>query len=128
LTLVKHNVVVVSNYPDELQQPDDLPTHNIMRCIGLPGDTFSIKDSQAYVNVLAVENPEGMQFNYYISTKSVINDRVFHEHKIREYGFISNIGYSVITTHATDEKMRALSFIDDVHLKQMSEEEAEQRI
>src|SRR5690606_12984543 len=70
----------------------------------------------------------GMQFNYYISTKSVINDRVFHEHKIREYGFIPNIGYSVMTTPATAEKLRALSFIDDVQLAQMSEEEAEPRI
>lgn len=128
LTSVKHNDVVVFNYPDELQHPDDLRTHYIKRCIGLPGDTVSIKDSQAYVNGVAVENPEGMQFNYYISTKSVINDRVFHEHKIREYGFIPNIGYSVMTTPATAEKLRALSFIDDVQLAQMSEEEAEPRI
>lgn len=127
-TDVKQNDVVVFNYPEELQHPSDLRTHYIKRCVGLPGDTIRIVDSQVYINGKAIENPEGMQFNYYISTKNVINDRVFKEHKIREHGYIPNIGYSVMTTPETAELLKTLSFVDDVQLAQADKTQAEPRI
>lgn len=38
------------------------------RCVGLPGDTLQIKDGQVYIDGRAIENPEGLQFNYFVQT------------------------------------------------------------
>lgn len=127
-TEIKQNDVVVFNYPEELQHPSDLRTHYIKRCVGLPGDTITITDSQVYINGKAIDNPEGMQFQYYITTKNVINDRVFKEHEIREYRIIPNLGYYVMTTPETAEKLKALPFIDNVQMGQEEEGKAEPRI
>ena len=127
-TDIKQNDVVVFNYPEELQHPADLRTHYIKRAVGLPGDTISIVDSQVFINGTAIENPEGMQFNYYIPTQNVINDRVFKEHEIRDFGFIPNIGYSIMTTPETAKKLEALDFIETVQIAQMPETEVEARI
>ena len=38
------------------------------RCVGLPGDTLQIKEGQVYIDGQAIENPEGLQFNYFVQT------------------------------------------------------------
>lgn len=45
-------------------RPIDKRDHYIKRCIGAPGDTIQIKNRQVFVNGVAAENPENMQFNY----------------------------------------------------------------
>lgn len=127
-TEIKQNDVVVFNYPEELQHPSDLRTHYIKRCVGLPGDTIRIESSVVYINGEAIDTPPGMQFHYYIPTQNVINDRIFKEHEIREYSFIPNMGYSVMTTPETAEKLKALPFIEDIQLAQMDPTEGEPRI
>jgi len=72
---VERNDVVVFNYPKE-DHPVDLKTHYIKRCVAIPGDELEIRNNQVYINGELGENPERMQFRYYLFTKQAINQRV----------------------------------------------------
>ena len=45
-------------------RPMDKKENYIKRCIGLPGETLQIEHRQVMINGTAVENPEGLMFNY----------------------------------------------------------------
>lgn len=53
---IKHNDLIVFNVPnnlvnhEELTFPADRKTYYAQRCVGLPGDVFSIKDNQVMIN------------------------------------------------------------------------------
>lgn len=112
-TDVKRNDVVVFNYPPD-NYPTDLKTNYIKRCVALPGDNIEIKDLQVFINGEQLANPPQMQFSYLIKTKEVINERVFRNHDISEPRSIHGMGYQVDISPETAEKLKALSFIDDV--------------
>lgn len=112
-TEVKRNDVVVFNYPPE-DHPTDLKVNYIKRCMGIAGDTISVVDGQVYVNGEMAPNPAGLQFSYLIKTSEIINERVFRANNIAEPRFIPSVGYLVDTTPETAEKLRAMSFINDV--------------
>jgi signal peptidase I len=45
-------------------RPMDKKENYIKRCIGLPGETLKIEHRQVMINGAAIENPEGLMFNY----------------------------------------------------------------
>lgn len=51
-----------------IYRPVDKRENYVKRCIGMPGDTLSIRDNQVYINNEPAGNPENMQYNYYIET------------------------------------------------------------
>lgn len=51
-------------------RPMDKKENYIKRCIGLPGDEIKIKHRQVYINGQAIENPEGLMFNYEFELKN----------------------------------------------------------
>lgn len=87
LTKVKREDVVVFNVPGIAENnlgvhpsrwidyPVDLKTNYIKRCVGIPGDTISIRDRQVYANGTAVGNPPKMQYNYIVISTDRISDR-----------------------------------------------------
>src|SRR5687768_93215 len=79
---VKRNDVVVFNYPPEENHPVDLRTNYIKRCIGISGDKVEIKDLQVFINDKPVENPAEMQFRYFLSTPTMLNEKVFSDRSI----------------------------------------------
>ncbi|MFN8415121.1 MAG: signal peptidase I [Cytophagaceae bacterium] len=62
-TSIKHNDVVVFNYPNE-NFPTDLKTNYIKRCIGLPGDSIKIVQREVYINGKQVTDLPTMQWKY----------------------------------------------------------------
>ncbi|MAO45537.1 MAG: hypothetical protein CL823_00130 [Crocinitomicaceae bacterium] len=50
--------------------PIDKKENYVKRCIGLPGDTISIVDRQVYIDGVAIDNPENLQFMYDVILKS----------------------------------------------------------
>jgi len=77
---VKRSDVVVFNVPDKgenggIDYPVDLKTNYIKRCMGLPGDELTIKDTQVFANGSAVENPPNMELRYLVFSKDEINQR-----------------------------------------------------
>lgn len=112
---VKRNDVVVFNYPPEHQHPTDLKTNYIKRCVGLPGDELEIRDLQVYINNKAIDNPEMMQFRYFIATSEIINERVFQNFKINDPYQVQG-GYLVSTTPETAKRIEQLEFVRSVSI------------
>jgi signal peptidase I len=127
LTSIKRGDVVVFNYPPEAEYPVDLKTNYIKRCLGVPGDTFEIREMQIFVNNVPLENPPQMQYRYYVLSNEGINERVFRRLNISEY-YQERGGYRVFTTPAAAEELRNLAFVRDVREWKMPEGEANQNI
>ncbi|MFZ4784964.1 MAG: S26 family signal peptidase [Flavobacteriales bacterium] len=47
-------------------RPVDKKENYIKRCIGMPGDNLEIRNRQVFINGGAIENPEGLQYNYLV--------------------------------------------------------------
>ncbi len=87
LTKVKREDVVVFNVPGIAENnlgvhpakwidyPVDLKTNYIKRCVGIPGDTISIRDRQVYANGTPIGNPPEMQYNYIVNSTDRISER-----------------------------------------------------
>jgi signal peptidase I len=124
---VKRNDVVVFNYPPEFQYPVDLKTNYIKRCVAVAGDVIEVKDMQVYINNEPVDNPERMQFRYFIETAETINQRVFEKYDISEK-YKVNGGYMVFTSPNTATELKSLQFINDVNVLEADPDVAEVRI
>ncbi|MEZ5039723.1 MAG: S26 family signal peptidase [Saprospiraceae bacterium] len=96
-------------------RPVDKRDHYIKRCIGLPGDSLSIRDRQVYINGVAVENPKHMQFMYEVNFPNGISS--INTSRFEEWGINStedfaayrppNI-YRMILTAEQKEKVESL--------------------
>lgn len=55
-------------YGKVVYRPVDRRENYVKRCVGLPGDTLQIINGQVMIDGKAIENPEEMQFNYFVQT------------------------------------------------------------
>jgi signal peptidase I len=120
LSSIKRNDVVVFNYPPEHKHPTDIKTNYIKRCVGLPGDKLEVRELNVYVNNEPVDNPEKMQYRYFLATKEIIHDRVFETYNITDPLTVQG-GYLVFTTQENARRMEELPFITNVILDKRRE-------
>lgn len=122
---VERNDVVVFNYPvndmynrrpDGEYHPMDLKTHYIKRCIGMPGDVIEVKAGQVYVNGEEGENPEIVQFEYWVKGKQAIRERFFEDIGVREKGF-DGVQWRIQTTPEIADQISKMNFIESVERK-----------
>ena len=75
--------LIMSNpqmYGKVITRPVDRRENYVKRCVGLPGDTLQIKGGQVYIDGKAIENPENLQFNYFVQTTGpLIPEEMFRE-------------------------------------------------
>jgi signal peptidase I len=114
---VKQNDVVVFNHPPEHEYPVDLKTNFIKRCVGIPGDSLKIMDTQVYINGNTLENPEKMEFSHNLVTSQSIKERVFLQYDLNlsEIRTATN-GYVIYCTTEVAREMEKLPFVDEVNL------------
>jgi len=110
---VERNDVVVFNYPPEFEHPVDLKTHYIKRCVGIAGDVVEVREGQVYINGEKGENPELMQFRYYVKADQTIRERVFKEIGVWEVMAVQG-GYLIHATPEVVEQLKKQPFIEDV--------------
>ncbi|MFD2999265.1 signal peptidase I [Pontibacter toksunensis] len=113
---IKYNDAVVFNYPVEEGRPLDLKTYYIKRCVGLAGDTISIRDTQIYINGKVMVNPGERQFAYFLKTDRVLNDSFFRERDITETHQTPD-GYVILTSPAKAQQLASIDFIQEVTQK-----------
>ena len=65
---IKHNDIVVFNYPMELDYPIDERTYFVKRCIGFPGDTLEIKNHTVFLNGVSIDFPKEAELQYQVET------------------------------------------------------------
>ncbi len=137
LGVVERNDVVVFNYPvddrfnrrpDGGFHPMDLKTHYIKRCVAIPGDTLEIRQGQVHVNGSPSENPDEMQFTYFIKTSQTIRDRILEKYSIREPNHRPGTGYLAQITEEVAAELRKLDFIESVEIQLSSEDMPEPSI
>ena len=67
-------------YGEIVYRPVDRRENYVKRCVGLPGDTLQIVDGQVMIDGKAIENPEKLQFNYFVQTTGpYITEDMFRE-------------------------------------------------
>jgi signal peptidase I len=115
---IKRNDPVVFNLPVEPEHPTDLRTHYVKRCIGIAGDMLEIRDRQVYLNGQPQDNPERMQYAYFVATDKVLQPKFFQERDITDLYQVQG-GYVLHTTPARAEELASLDFIRQVELQQM---------
>jgi len=94
------------NFGEIAARPVDKRENYIKRCIGLPGDTLSIREQQVYINSSPAENPDKLQYKYIVNTDgSKINPKILDRLEITEGGNTSNRGEFVffLTDKIADE-------------------------
>ena len=70
-------------FGEVVYRPVDRRENYVKRCVGMPGDTFEIRDNQVYVDGKAIENPRNIQFNYFVMLQPGYR---FSEKQFRELG------------------------------------------
>ncbi|EJF11348.1 signal peptidase I [Pontibacter sp. BAB1700] len=121
---VKHNDPVVFNFPDETEHPMDQRTHYVKRCVGIAGDMLEIRDRQVYINGKPLDNPEQMQFGYFMATDKVLQPKFFRERNLTDVYPVQG-GYLLHTTPARARELASLHFIRGIELQQMVPGESE---
>jgi signal peptidase I len=120
ITQVKNNDVVVFNWPADLENPVDLKTHYIKRCIAIAGDSIKIENKVVYINGKLAENLPKSQTSYYVKAKEEISERVFKKYNIvkGENGDVrtsTNANeYEIQMTTETAENLKKADFISSV--------------
>lgn len=71
LEKIKRNTPIVFNNPDE-DHPVDKKTHYIKRCVGIPGDTLSVKNGHVYIDGKLSDDTMKLQFNHYVEFKDYL--------------------------------------------------------
>ena len=75
---LNYNDVFVFNNPIEADNiPTDRSDFFIKRCVGLPGDTFQIKNKVCFVNNRFLKAKEGLQYTYRLRTDGTPLDMSF---------------------------------------------------
>ncbi|MCD7710045.1 MAG: signal peptidase I [Porphyromonadaceae bacterium] len=89
-------------------RPVDRRENYVKRCIGMPGDTFEIRDNQVYIDGKALENPRNMQFNYFVMLQAGYH---FSEKQFRELGVSVDDRYLVSSQQNWYKDLVALGFM-----------------
>ena len=110
---VKRGDKVIFNNIEELDKPVDQRTYYIKRCVGLPGDTVRIKNTQLYVNEEAQPSYPNLQHSYHLKTSTRLSDWFFRQYNISKY-VPTQRGYLIYTTAQQAAQLRKLPCVQDI--------------
>ena len=102
LQKIKRNEIVVFSWPADtveqffvktnkrIRKPIDKKSNYVKRCVGLPGDSLSIKDGYVFINGKQTVLPDRAkpQFSYYVQTKGQLTPQYMYE----RYGVTGRFG------------------------------------
>lgn len=67
------------SFGEIMYRPVDKRENYVKRCVGLPGDSLSVRANQVYINGKAAQNPKEMQLNYFVETESPFTETMFRK-------------------------------------------------
>ncbi|WP_336070169.1 signal peptidase I [Mesoflavibacter sp. CH_XMU1404-2] len=118
---IEHNDIVVFNWPvDTLvdinnpygevrYKPVDKKTNYVKRCVGLPGDSLSIKEGYVYINGKKNELPDRakLQFFYTVILKNNVSQEFLDQYGITEYTRIFQLKKSIFENEKIQQYIKA---------------------
>lgn len=93
------------SFGEIIYRPVDKRENYVKRCVGLPGDSLSIRNNQVYINGKAAQNPKNMQLNYFVETETPLTETMF-----RNWG-VSHDDYMPYGQPCTVTDPETLSFL-----------------
>jgi len=110
--------------------PDDLKTYYIQRCIGLPGETLQIKNSNVFINGDRLEDVPIKLRYYTVTDGSEINSALLDKYSIgmRDYYNVSRNTYIFLLDEKQADRFKQSEFIKEFFLALTPEGEGENRI
>ena len=112
---IKRNDVIVFNYPIEKELPVDHRAFYIKRCIGLPGDTFQIKNKAIFINNKLIDNPEHIEFNYNVIANTELTNDTLLKYGITEGGRTGSKHFWQLTlSDTTIKQLKKLDYITNI--------------
>jgi signal peptidase I len=113
LSPIRHNDLLLFNYPGELDKPVHLRSYFIKRCVALPGDVISIKDRKILIGDSPLPDPEVIKHTYVVKTAGSIDAEVFNKFGIAEFKSISK-GYIIYASPRDAMSLSSLKAITAV--------------
>lgn len=109
---VKHNDIVVFNYPQEDEFPIDHRTYFVKRCVALPGDSLKITNGLVFINNKISDDENTLQFNYHIKSDKKLDSAFTNHYQLFEGGEISDKNdYSFTLTNALVDTLKSKTYI-----------------
>ena len=100
----------VPNFSEDGNAPVDLRTYYIKRCIGTPGNTLELRNSQVFINGKPMENPPRMQHKYLLYAKQDLQSLSADEGSVFEEMGITN---GMDATGGANENFTAPQYEDE---------------
>jgi len=127
---IKNNDIVVFNYPVDTMfnmykrsdkrynKPVDKKTNYVKRCVGIPGDSLSIKDGIVFINGKELILPQRAKpqhaYKFVYDRKTPVDfDYLFTDMGVTD-GFRQNIGDTNVVAALTDENAKRLKNIPGI--------------
>ncbi|WP_336128487.1 signal peptidase I [Mesoflavibacter sp. CH_XMU1422-2] len=118
---IERNDIVVFNWPvDTLvninnpygevrYKPVDKKTNYVKRCVGLPGDSLSIKEGYVYINGKKNELPDRakLQFFYTVILKNNVSQEFLDQYGITEYTRVFQLKKSIFENEKVQQYIKA---------------------
>lgn len=108
--------IIYFSYPT----PDSSLLHNMLvqRIVGLPGDTFEMRDRLVYINSLPFAEPENLQHNYFIKSKCALDSLYLVQLGLIEGGLVSDKhDYSYSLTDSQVVQLKRSPDIEKVEIR-----------
>ena len=97
-----------------ISRPVDKRENYIKRCVGLPGDTLRIVDTELFVNGLPQAAIPEKQYTYIVETASPITHYAMERLGVTEYGSNNSFYYMSMPDH-TAERVAAMENVVSMH-------------
>ena len=97
-----------------ITRPVDKRENYIKRCVGLPGDTLQMVDTELFVNGGPQVVIPGKQYTYIVETASPITHYAIERLDITEYGSNNSFYYMTMPDH-TAERVAAMDNVVSIH-------------
>ena len=88
-------------FGDIIYRPVDKRENYVKRCIGMPGDSLSVRDNQVYINGKEAVNPKNMQLNYFVETEAPFTEKMFRKWGISRDDYMPFGQSSMVTDERT---------------------------
>jgi len=112
---IKRNDVIVFNYPLEKNVPVDHRAFYIKRCIGLPGDTFQIRNKEVFINDQSLPFPKHVEFNYNVIANTELTNDTLLKYQITEGGRTGSKHFWQLTlSDSAKKQLKSLDYITQI--------------
>ncbi len=116
------------NY-DIISRPVDKRENYIKRCVGIAGDTISMREGIIYINGSVLEDPPEMQHNYRVVTDGTpLPQRTLNRLNITEWGQAGRGIFKMALTEESAREIERLSYVIEIEKSMRREGQWERHI